>query len=88
MVLYLDHPEAGAPAYDLGAVLSRQEVRTLPEVAVGPLMPNPEHAEQEKPAGPWSERWRVPLGIGIGLLLAGLFVWAVRMLRDGPADPA
>ncbi|MDF1565122.1 MAG: DUF2339 domain-containing protein [Deltaproteobacteria bacterium] len=80
--LYLGHVEARAPSYDLSAVLARQGLQALPELEAGPLLANPEHRPDEAAPGPWSERWRVPLGIGIGLLLLGLGAWAVRMLRD------
>jgi hypothetical protein len=85
-VLYAGAAGVAAPAYDLGAVLARTPGAALAPASLGPAAPNPRHAPVE-PARPFTERHREALGVGVAAVLAGLALWAVRLLRRGSAGP-
>jgi hypothetical protein len=76
-----------APAYDLAAVLARLSDAEVLPAALGPPGPNPRYAPRDAEV-PFTERHRVPLGIAVALLLAGLAAWAIRLLRAGGEPPA
>jgi hypothetical protein len=76
--------EVAAPAYDLAALLARTGEAPA-HARLGPARPNPRFREAEAKV-PLSERYRVPLSIGLAVLFGGLALWAVRLLRRGPAE--
>ncbi len=81
--LYVGAASVAAPAYDLGAVLARSPGTAAGRAELGGAVPNPSHAEIS-PELPFTERHRVAIGAGIGLLVAALAAWAFRLLRAGP----
>ncbi|HEY1585930.1 MAG TPA: hypothetical protein VGH63_09605, partial [Polyangia bacterium] len=49
----------------------------------GSITPNPTFGHLAKPAAPppLSERYKLPIAIGLALLLGLLALWAVRLMR-------
>jgi hypothetical protein len=78
--LYAGRAGAGAPAYDLGAVLARTPDLPIARAALGPSQPNPRYAPADEER-PFTERHRGALGAGLAALFGALALWAVRMLR-------
>jgi uncharacterized membrane protein len=79
--IYVGDPGARRPDYDLGAVLARLPAGTpAAPAALGPVGPNPRYAPRA-PELPFTERHRVPLAAGAVVALAGLALWAIRLLR-------
>ncbi|HSN92223.1 MAG TPA: hypothetical protein VLS93_13415, partial [Anaeromyxobacteraceae bacterium] len=79
----LGHAEASPPVYDLGAVLARTPGAPVSRATLGPAGPNPRFATREAPR-PFSERYRFAIGVGMGVLLGLLALWAIRLLRAEP----
>ncbi len=82
--LYTGNPKASAGSYDLAWLMDRRpdslETRTA---TVGAVAPNPRHGAPEPATElPATERHRGPIGAALVVLLAGLAVWAVRLLRS------
>jgi len=74
--------DVAAPVYDLAAILARTGDAPAP-ARLGSPGPNPGFREAEKDL-PFSERYRVPLSVGLALLFGALALWAVRLLRRPP----
>jgi len=81
--LLVGAPGMRHPDYDLGPMLHREPGTPVSEARPGPSTPNPRHALRQE-LRPFSERHRLPLAMGLGLLLATLALWAVRLLRAAP----
>jgi hypothetical protein len=75
-----------APAYDLAAVLARANEQPTATATFGAIADNAAHANAPAPPPPLSERYRVPIGIVLSLLLAGLALWTLRLLRRSRND--
>ncbi len=74
-----------APSYDLAALLARTGETASP-ARLGPQTPNPRF---RAPAGetPFTERHRVALSVALAIVLAGLALWAVRLMRRPRGSP-
>ena len=70
----------------MGAVLARSSGARISPASLGPAAPNPRHAPVE-PARPFTERHRTAIAAFVAAALAGLALWAVRLLRSGTAGP-
>jgi hypothetical protein len=72
-----------APTYDLAAVLQRSGEQPTLAASFGTITPNPTFGHLAKPAAPppLSERYKLPIAIGLALLLGLLALWAVRLMR-------
>ena len=86
--LYVGHPEASTPRYDLAAILARRE--STPDFALaslGAITPNPDHGRPVVEADlPLTERHRGLIGGVMAVLLLGLALWAVRLIKQAPAE--
>ena len=71
-----------APSYDLAAVVARGGAGAISEATLGHFETNPTYGSNA-PAGPrpFSEEHRTILMIILGLALAGLALWTIRLLR-------
>lgn len=78
--------ELAAPAYDLAAVLARSNEQPTATATFGAIADNDAHANAPLPPPPLSERYRVPIGIALSLLLAGLALWTLKLLRRSRGD--
>ncbi|MGD0577289.1 MAG: DUF3999 family protein [Bryobacteraceae bacterium] len=79
--LYYGNSKAQAPAYDLGMILARRAPEQAIVVAAGTQRLTPDYRPPEPPAKPWSERHMEVLYVTLGLALAGMGWYCVRLLR-------
>ncbi|MDB4965512.1 MAG: uncharacterized protein JWN44_1201 [Myxococcales bacterium] len=72
-----------APTYDLAAVMARSGEEPNRTATMGTISPNPTFGHLTTPAAPqpWSERFKLPIGIALTALLALLALWTLRLLR-------
>jgi hypothetical protein len=75
-----DVPQA---SYDLAAVMARSGEQPKLNATVGSIAPNPLFGHLAKPAPPppVSERYKLPIALGLTILLAGLALWTLRLYR-------
>ncbi len=83
--LLLGWDEAKQPRYDLSAQLAKGGGAGPKTVSMSALIPNPDFGKDQKPKGPapWTERNKLLLQIGVGVLALLLGVWTVLLLRRG-----
>ncbi|MCK6547930.1 DUF2339 domain-containing protein [Myxococcota bacterium] len=82
--LWIGDKTANAPQYDLAEVFERRRGELVRAPAtLAALEPNPSLGQQLKDADlPVTERWRGTIGAVLGVALAGLAVWAIRLLKS------
>jgi hypothetical protein len=78
--------ELPAPAYDLAAVMARANEQPTAAASFGAIVENAAHQRAPVPPPPLSERYRVPIGVVLSLLLAGLALWTLRLLKRSRND--
>ena len=79
--LYYARPDAAAPRYDLAAVLARTPDEEPVRAKLGPQQGNPIY-ERSDEGRPWTERhpWIVYGALGLGV--AGLAWFAIRLILE------
>lgn len=75
--------ELGAPDYDLAAVMARSGEQPSRTARFGAIVANPSfgHAATPPPEPPLSERYKLPIAVGLALLLGLLALWTLRLMR-------
>ena len=81
--LYVGDKAGSAAAYDLGQIYDRRSNEPPRMLAkMGAIEPNPGFGKPKlDPELPFTEQHRGPIGIGLGVVLLGLALYAVRLLR-------
>jgi hypothetical protein len=76
-----------APAYDLASVLQRSGEQPTLAAGLGTITPNPAYGHLAKPAAPppLTERYKLPIALGLAALLGLLALWTLRLLRRARA---
>jgi hypothetical protein len=78
--LYADS-KLPAPSYDLEAVIARGGAGPIAEATLGNLETNRTYGSAPKGPKPFSEEHRTALMVILGIAVAGLALWTVRLLR-------
>ncbi|MCU1278310.1 MAG: hypothetical protein JWM53_1856, partial [bacterium] len=78
-----------APSYDLAAVVQRSGEQPTRTATFGTVTPNPQygHLAEPAPPPPVSERYKLPIALGLTALLALLALWTMRLLRRAREKP-
>ena len=78
-----------APTYDLAAVLARSGEQPKLTAAFASVTQNPlfGHLAKPPPPPPLSERFKLPIALGLALLLGVLALWTLRLLRRAREKP-
>jgi hypothetical protein len=81
--LYVGDKAGRVPSYDLRSILERKTAGVASRtIAVGALSANPEFGKEPSNAHlPLTEQHRGAIGVGLGVVLLGLALWAVRLLK-------
>ncbi|MGZ3441064.1 MAG: DUF3999 family protein, partial [Polyangia bacterium] len=81
--------DVAAPTYDLAAVLARSGEQPKLTATFASVTPNPLFGHLAKPPAPppLSERFKLPIALGLALLLGVLALWTLRLLRRARAKP-
>jgi hypothetical protein len=68
-------------------VLARSGEQPTLVATLGSVAPNPTFGHLAKPAAPppLTERYKLPIAIGLALLLGALALWTLRLLRRARA---
>ena len=77
--------DVAAPSYDLAAVMARSGEQPELSATFGSVAVNPAFGHLggrvPPPPPPVSERHKLPIALGLTILLAGLALWTLRLLR-------
>jgi hypothetical protein len=76
-----------APRYDLADVMARSGEQPTLVANLGTVTPNPAYGHLARPATPppVTERYKLPIALGLAALLALLALWTLRLLRRARA---